>query len=236
MGESTAKYFQRLVIMNKNGDYTLIASYDPKVVKQLFEEYDCTIMKAPKSLHQSCIFTFYRNNDPNNLMVAHLDRFCEDPNQSFNKSKSKLLVKENTEKLINKVREQQRLEKEEKLRESMKSEDCELISKYLNILRDEYADNEKGYRDELVSYIFDTARENGFDDDEPLNNRLYFFKGSQTNAEREADANEFIDGLMSMGYQPEIKHIGIPHAPKSPRSPVSNFIRGSNTSDIHYFA
>ncbi|KAK8876423.1 hypothetical protein M9Y10_006630 [Tritrichomonas musculus] len=132
MRESAAKYFQRLVIMNKNGDYTLTASYDSKVVKQLFEEYDCTIVKAPKSLHQSCIITFYRNNDPNNLMVAHLDRFCEDPNQSFNKSKSKLLVKENTEKPINKVREQQRLEKEVKLRESMKSEDCEIISKYVN--------------------------------------------------------------------------------------------------------
>ena len=42
----------------------------------------------------------------------------------------------------------------------------------LNTLRDEYADDERGYRKELVICIVDTALENGFDDDEPLYNSL----------------------------------------------------------------
>ncbi|KAK8839370.1 hypothetical protein M9Y10_032306 [Tritrichomonas musculus] len=90
----------------------------------------------------------------------------------------------------------------------------------LKILRDEHG-NENRYRNELIDYIIDFALERGFDDDQPYYNSLYwFFRGSQTNAEREAETEEFINGMMNIGYQPKIKHIGVPHAPKHTRPPV----------------
>ena len=127
--ESVAEYFRRIVIMNTNGDYTLTANYDHSIVNQLFKEHGCTIVKAPKELHRTCLITFYRNSNPDNVMVAHLDRFCVDPDQSFPKNKPKI------NKPIKEPKPQQtkqQLDYEEKLRESMSAEGCELISKYVN--------------------------------------------------------------------------------------------------------
>ena len=91
--ESEGLYFKRIVLMNKHGDFTLTAKYDISNVEKLFEEYNCTIVKAPKKLHRSSIITFYRNSDPGKLKIAHLDVFCEEPNGKFRKSRSKLKYK-----------------------------------------------------------------------------------------------------------------------------------------------
>lgn len=45
-------------------------------------------------------------------------------------------------------------------------------------------------------------------------------EGSLTNTVHENDAGEFINGMMNMVFQPEIRHIGVRHASKYLWSPV----------------
>lgn len=122
---------------NKNKSY---ANYIPKTVNitkdfvnWLFNEENCTVVKLPNSLLDSSIITFYRNDNPGRIMVAHINDFCDDPNKNFRKSDSKSIIQgnEDLEKLKNDRLEKQRQEKEDNLKESMKNEDCELTSKFI---------------------------------------------------------------------------------------------------------
>lgn len=63
----------------------------------------------------------------------------------------------------------------------------------LDSLREEYADNQSCYRNELTENIADVALEHGYDDETYYNSLYWFFSGSQTNAKHEVEANEFID-------------------------------------------
>ena len=119
------------IIKLKNNDPSVSITYTLEDVKNLFKEYGCTVVKCTKEPYHNCLVTFFRNNDRNTLLVTHLWQFCEDPNYKFSKSQAKLIKPEDIVDHQTRVLESQRIEKEKKLRESMKAEDCELVSKYV---------------------------------------------------------------------------------------------------------
>lgn len=99
-----------------------------EIINEIFKECNCTVIKSPKNLHQRSIITFYRNDNPEHIIVAHLNEFCNNPNKNYYKSSSKLYNSNN-----DKVKKPLKTtaEKENDLRESMKAEQCELISEYI---------------------------------------------------------------------------------------------------------
>lgn len=119
------------IIKLKNNDPSVSITYTLEDVKNLFKEYGCTVVKCTKEPYHNCSVTFFRNNDRNTLLHARLWQFCEDPNYKFSKSQAKLIKPEDIIDHQTRVLESQRIEKEKKLRESMKAEDCELVSKYV---------------------------------------------------------------------------------------------------------
>lgn len=98
-----------------------------ELINEIFEEQNCTVKKFPKCLHQGCIINFYRNDKPDQILVAHLNDFCVNPDYNYPKSQSKLYNSNDT-----KVKQHLKTvnDKENALRESMKAEGCELISPY----------------------------------------------------------------------------------------------------------
>lgn len=115
---------------------TVDATYD--LVKLLFEENNCTIIKTPKNIYESSLIYFYRNSNPTQLLTAHLEDFVIDPIRSAHKSKSKMKYDINPngitkqEGCTNDTIEKKRLAKENNLRDSMKLEGCELLDKYVD--------------------------------------------------------------------------------------------------------
>ena len=105
-----------------------------EIINDIFNAENCTVLKSPKYPHEESNITFYRNAKPERILVAHLNEFCEKPNVYYPKSGSKLFKSSTSstepsltqEEKLNK----QRQNKEEELRESMKKEECELITKY----------------------------------------------------------------------------------------------------------
>ena len=80
---------------------------------------------------------------------------------------------------------------------------------------------ENRFSDALVELIVDRALELGYDNDDTNFMSFYnFANGYQA-------GKVFNDEFMNMGYQPEIKHLGIPPAPKHLRQPT----RYSDTED-----
>lgn len=96
-------------------------------INEIFKEQNCTAIKYPKWPHQDCIINFYRNDNPERILTAHLNEFCNNPNYNYPKSKSKLFNSNDT-----KVKQpiKSAIDRENELRESMKAEGCELISSY----------------------------------------------------------------------------------------------------------
>ena len=106
-----------------------------EIINDIFNEENCTVLKSPKYPHEESNITFYRNDNPERILVAHLNLFCVNPKDSFPKSGSKLFKStKSTEPSLTQEEklDKQRQNKEEELRESMKNEECELISKYTN--------------------------------------------------------------------------------------------------------
>ena len=107
----------------------------PEIINDIFNEENCTVIKLPKVLHQGCYITFYRNEDPEQIMAANFNNFCVNPKNSCPKGQHKSISSTSSvEPTLTKEErlDKQRQNKEEELRQSMKNEDCELISKYTN--------------------------------------------------------------------------------------------------------
>ena len=131
------------IIENYNNKF--FKSYIPKtvdatndLVKLLFEENNCTIIKTPKMIFPSSLIYFYRNSNPTQLLTTHLENFVIDPIRNAHKSKSKMKYDINTDRITkqeeskNDISEEKRLVKENNLRDSMKLEGCELLDKYVS--------------------------------------------------------------------------------------------------------
>ncbi|KAK8860463.1 hypothetical protein M9Y10_012128 [Tritrichomonas musculus] len=129
-------------INNKNKQsyipHSINITYD--LVNKLFHENNCTILKTPKNIFEDSLITFYRNDNPKIILITHLSNYVSNPNKSFNKSKSKIfkqeLSLEESKKIEDKLKadrsEKHRKDCEDKLRESMKNENCILQSKYVS--------------------------------------------------------------------------------------------------------
>ena len=127
----------------KNKSYTdyipkkVDATYD--LVRQLFEENNCTIIKTPKNIYPTSSIIFYKNTNPSQLLTTRLEEFVVNPDKGYRKSGSKMKVNINPDECViqeeqrkKELIEKNRLNKENKLRDSMKSEGCELLDKYVN--------------------------------------------------------------------------------------------------------
>ena len=89
------------------------------------------------------------------------------------------------------------------------------------VIKKIFNQNKNRFSDALVELIADRALELGYDNDDT--NFLSFY-----NFDNGYQAGKvFNDEFMNMGYQPEIKHLGVPHAPKHLRQPT----RYSDTED-----
>ena len=49
------------------------------LVNKLFQENNCTILKKPKQIFEDSLITFYRNDNQQKIMVAHLCAFVLNP-------------------------------------------------------------------------------------------------------------------------------------------------------------
>ena len=61
-----------------------------EIINDIFNAENCTVLKSPKYPHEESNITFYRNDNPERILVAHLNLFCVNPKDSFPKSGSKL--------------------------------------------------------------------------------------------------------------------------------------------------
>ena len=102
----------------------------PEIINDIFNESNCTVVKSPKHPNEDSNITFYRNDKPERILSAHLNQFCVNPNDNFAKSRSRLKTSTKAEENLQEKLDKQRQNKEEELRESMKKEECELITKY----------------------------------------------------------------------------------------------------------
>ena len=100
-------------------------------IDDLFKQYDSTVTRYPKDYRLDDNMTIYRNNDPDRWIRVRIRDYIKNPNKvypkDYNEMKKHGLYKP---KNISPA-ESQRIEKENKLRESMKAEGCELVSKYV---------------------------------------------------------------------------------------------------------
>ena len=98
---------------------------------EYFAQHNCTLLRYPKNGNSEQTLTFYRNDNPDRIMYTTLSRFVREPNKLYQKDYS-YLRKNNILPVITVAerREQQRQERENKLRESMAKENCILTSKY----------------------------------------------------------------------------------------------------------
>lgn len=103
-------------------------------IDELFNEYDCTIVRYPHDGKLDANLTFYRNNDSNRWMKVSIFDFLKNPNKLYPKDNYWMKKLKSNVKIPNKTEsiEKKRQQREEELKESMKSEGCELISKYEN--------------------------------------------------------------------------------------------------------
>ena len=52
---------------------------------EFFNEYDCVIYTYPKDMMIFEFVRFYRRNDPERVMMAHIDDFFKQPNKRYRK-------------------------------------------------------------------------------------------------------------------------------------------------------
>ncbi|KAK8853583.1 hypothetical protein M9Y10_017144 [Tritrichomonas musculus] len=94
------KYFPNRIPISVNITHDL--------VNELFHENNCTLLKTPKQIYENSLITFYRNENPERIMVAHLNSFVANPQGQFQKSGSKIfkphLSKEESQKLDEKLK------------------------------------------------------------------------------------------------------------------------------------
>lgn len=103
-------------------------------IDDLFNEYDCSVVRYPHDGRLDANLTYYKNSDSNRWMRTSAVNFLKNPNKLYPKDtywmkklNSDIVIPNKTESLEN-----QRQNKEDQLRQSMKNENCELISKYEN--------------------------------------------------------------------------------------------------------
>lgn len=99
---------------------------------ELFEKYNYKIFKYPIGNNIARNIYFFNKDNPDIIMESTVYEFYQDPTKTFKKAKPSTLkrilkVVENNKTKIN-----PKVIYEEQLRESMKNEDCELISKYID--------------------------------------------------------------------------------------------------------
>lgn len=98
------------------------------------------VLNTPKQIYETSLNTFYRNDNPQRIMVAHLNSFEASPKSSFQKNRSELLnpklIEEERMKIDDKLKAYRSEEYckncEDKLTESMKNENWVLQSEYIN--------------------------------------------------------------------------------------------------------
>ena len=123
-------------------------NYTDEQINEYFQEHNCTILRFPKNGYSENTLTFYRNDDPSRIMYTTLGRFVRNPNKLYPKDygymrKNNIILTETKEQRL----EKQRQDYENKLRESMKQEDCILTSKYEGSLKHvHYTYNNFDYR------------------------------------------------------------------------------------------
>lgn len=131
--ESLSTFKSQIIENYENKNYTSFTPHSVNVttelINEIFKEQNCTVLKSPKKPNEESNITFYRNDKPECVLVAHLNEFCVNPKSNYPKSKSKLYNSIDTE-----VKQpiKSTIDKENVLRESMKAEGCELISSYTN--------------------------------------------------------------------------------------------------------
>ncbi|KAK8857644.1 hypothetical protein M9Y10_016050 [Tritrichomonas musculus] len=129
--------FETLFKKWQDGDKTIDLSlyeFTNEEIDEIFKHHDCVVVRYPENKRYDECMTIYRNSNPDRWMRVRIDDFLRDPNKMFVKDTYTMMKhgKYTPKKKSIDPKEQQRLDYEQKLRESMKAEDCELISKYVN--------------------------------------------------------------------------------------------------------
>ncbi len=105
---------------------------------EFFDSYDFVCLRYPENMLLYGFASFNRKTNPERVRYAHIIDFYKDPykkhpiDSNYEKKNGKVLTKEDKEK----KKEEERQKKEDELRESMKAEGCELISKYTTATAD----------------------------------------------------------------------------------------------------
>lgn len=97
---------------------------------EFFNKYDALVYEYPNDMVVYGQVKFYFKKNPKRVMKAFVDAFYRNPNNSFSKVRN--ITAEGPVEDKAKKHEEERQKKEDALRESMKAEGCELISKYTN--------------------------------------------------------------------------------------------------------
>ena len=103
---------------------------------ELFDMHDCVVVQYPKDMRLDDYITFYRKSEPERIMYAYPLHFHYNPNKLYRKNynyakKHNLVISQPREERAKELR----LEKENKLRESMLKEYCILTSSYETSLK-----------------------------------------------------------------------------------------------------
>ena len=111
--------------------YSLLATKEQ--FDELFNAHNCVVVQYPKDMKIHDFITFYRNDIPERIMYTYPIDFYRNPNKLYRKNYN-YAKKHNL--FIPKTRaDDLRIERERQLRESMKTEGCELISPYESSLK-----------------------------------------------------------------------------------------------------
>ena len=95
---------------------------------EFFNKYDALVYEYPNDMTVYGQVKFYFKKNPKRVMKAFVDAFYRCPHNSFSKVRN--ITAEGPVEDKAKKHEEERQKKEDALRESMKAEGCELISKY----------------------------------------------------------------------------------------------------------
>ena len=87
--------------------------------------------------------------------------------------------------------------------------------------------------DRILDFIIPKLDEMGYDGDATYGSVYWFAKGYNAKKEAEAIEAEAINELMNLPFQPEIKYLGIPHAPKHPKAP-KRYIDSNDSAYLNY--
>ena len=100
---------------------------------EFFNKYDAVVYEYPDDMKVYGLVKFYYKKNPKRVMNAFIEDFYRNPYNSFQKVRNVIadgVVKDKLVEDKSKKLEADRLKREESLRESMRAENCELISKY----------------------------------------------------------------------------------------------------------